>query len=146
MSKRNVFMGFGLLLLTLSVAGMAGCSCFGGKSSTAMAATPRQETIAECNVDLVGPRGPDGFTGPAGPQGPIGLTGAAGGVLVGPRGAEGPAGPAGIQGATGAMGPAGGGGAGGGGERGTAPRPAGKKGALEEPCVRQAMSWLVVSA
>lgn len=106
MSKRGALLGLGVLVLTLGVAGLAGCSCFGGEKG-AIAASPRQEPAEECKVDFVGPQGPDGFTGPAGVQGPVGMTGDAGGVLVGPRGAEGPAGPAGAQGATGAMGPAG---------------------------------------
>lgn len=109
MSKRHVLAGLGLFTLTLVFAGLAGCSCFGGKSA-ALAAEVRPEPVAvveDCKVDLIGPQGPDGFTGAAGAQGPIGLTGAPGGTLVGPQGAEGAAGPAGIQGATGAMGPAG---------------------------------------
>jgi hypothetical protein len=114
MSRRNVFLGLGLLVLTLGMASLAGCACFGGESG-ALAATPRQEQIAtapapqqaDCRVDLVGPRGPFVLTGPAGPQGLTGPKGAPGGVLVGPRGATGQAGPAGIQGPTGARGPAG---------------------------------------
>ncbi len=108
MSKRNVLLGFGLLVLMLGVAGMAGCSeCFGGKSEATAAAPQQQETPANCKVDLVGARGPEGAAGPAGAQGPVGQTGSSGAVLVGPRGAEGPAGPTGVQGATGARGPAG---------------------------------------
>lgn len=107
MTKRSVLLGLGLLVvLTLGLSGLTGCACCGG-GSKAIAAEPRQEPIAPCNVDFVGDRGADGGMGPAGVQGPIGLTGAEGGILVGPRGAIGPAGPAGIQGATGAMGPSG---------------------------------------
>jgi hypothetical protein len=109
MTKRNAFLGLGLLaVLTLGLSGLTGCACCGG-GSKAIAAEPRHEqvAVAPCNVDFVGARGSDGFTGPAGMQGPIGMTGGQGNLLVGPRGAVGPAGPDGIQGATGAMGPSG---------------------------------------
>ena len=105
MLKHNVLFGLGLLVLTLSMAGLAGCR---GSESKAVAATPRQELVADNRTtDLVGERGPVGLTGPAGEQGPTGLAGSPGGALVGPRGAEGPAGNAGMQGSTGARGPAG---------------------------------------